>query len=95
MGGKARDPRAGDLYPVCTIFGHGLCILCHHRIQLFLPVLYIATVMSRVSIVTCYGIRVKTYAASRTRPFAAIPVAFPLNNLFWQRFVRYKALAVP
>ena len=27
------------LSPIRTVFGHGLCNLCHHRIQLFLLVL--------------------------------------------------------
>ena len=37
MGDKARDPRARALSPIRTVFGHGLCNLCHCRIQLFLP----------------------------------------------------------
>ena len=30
-----QHPRASTLSPIRTIFGHGLCNLCHHRIQLF------------------------------------------------------------
>ena len=37
MGDKAQGR---VLYlPYVPVFGHGLCNLCHHRIQLFLPVL--------------------------------------------------------
>ena len=35
MGDKARDPRASVLSPIHIVFGHGLCNLCHYRIQLF------------------------------------------------------------
>ena len=55
----------------------------------------IATVMSQVSIVTCYGNRAKTCTAPRIRPFSTIPVSLPLNNIFQQGFIQYKAIAVP
>ena len=50
MGDKTQ--RASALSPIHTVFGHGLCNLCHHRIKLFLLV--------QVSIVTCYGNHAKT-----------------------------------
>ena len=39
MGDKAQNRRASALSPIRTVFGHDLCNLCHHKIQLFLPVL--------------------------------------------------------
>ena len=42
----------------------------------------IATVMSRVSIVTCHGNHAKTCTAPRTRLFTTMPVALPINNIF-------------
>ena len=56
----------------------------------------IATVISRVSIVTCYGNRgAKTCTTPHTRLFTTMPVALPLHNLFQQGFIPYEALVVP
>ena len=60
MGDKERDPRESALSPIRTIFGHGFT-LCNVSLQnSIIFCCAIATVMSRVSIVTCYGNRAKT-----------------------------------